>query len=259
MYYVNNKFADHGHVADVACQTREEADVVKKEIAEQIADLFRRQESDGEWEKIPGGRKYNAPENGYTRVGDAAYWEWYDRVLDDVGKDGILPEARLMEHCLDAVEITEDEDGDGDGDGDENTALHDAIIAGDAAAVRRAIADGADVNATVGAGGHSMLTIAARGCLGEMPDVVRALLDAGADVNPASGARPLYWAIMCGRPETVRLLLDAGATVTDDDRRNARDMVASSRAFCAGDTQDDMRAAAAIRKMSANIAKQLAA
>ena len=101
-----------------------------------------------------------------------------------------IDRIREMERCLDAVEITED------GDGDENTALHDAIIAGDAAAVRRAIADGADVNATVGAGGHSMLTIAARGCLGEMPDVVRALLDAGADVNPASGARPLYWAIM---------------------------------------------------------------
>lgn len=141
-------------------------------------------------------------------------------------------------------------------------ALHDAIIAGDAAAVRRAIADGADVNATVGAGHHSMLTIAARGCLGDMPDVVRALLDAGAEVNPASGARPLYWAIVCGRTETVRLLLDAGATVTDDDLRNASDMVTSSRAACAqwdGATQDDMRAAEACHKMSANIAKQLAA
>lgn len=140
------------------------------------------------------------------------------------------------------------------------TALHDAIIAGDAAAVRRAIADGADVNAAHGY--HSMLTIAARGNLGEMPEVVRALLDAGAEVNPASGARPLYWAIACGRPETVRLLLDAGAQVTDNDRRNARDIAASSRAACApwnGATQDDMRAAAACHKMAADIAQQLAA
>lgn len=110
MYYVNNKFTAHGDVADVVCHTAAEADAVRQEIAAQIADLFRRQESDGEWEKIPGGRKYNAPENGYTRVGDAAYWDWYDRVLGDVGQDGILPEARLMEHCLDAVEITEDDD-----------------------------------------------------------------------------------------------------------------------------------------------------
>ena len=32
---------------------REEAEAVRKEIAEQIADMFRRQESDGEWEKVP--------------------------------------------------------------------------------------------------------------------------------------------------------------------------------------------------------------
>lgn len=108
MFYVNNKFTAHGDVADVVCQTRDDAEAVQKEIAEQIGDLFRRAESDGEWEKIPGGRKYNAPENGYIRVGDAAYLEWYDRVLDDVGEDGVLPGARLMEHCLDAVEITDD-------------------------------------------------------------------------------------------------------------------------------------------------------
>ena len=109
MYYVNNKFTAHGDVADEPCETREEALDVREQIAAQIADLFRRKESDGEWEKIPGGRKYNAPENGYARVGDAAYWDWYDSVLNDVGEDGILPESRLMEHCLDAVEIKEGE------------------------------------------------------------------------------------------------------------------------------------------------------
>lgn len=112
MYYVNNKFTAHGDVADVVCETREDAEAVRKEIAGQIADLFRRTESDGEWEKIPGGRKYNAPENGYARVGDAAYWDWYDRVLADVGADGVLPEARLIEHCLDAVKIIEEEEED---------------------------------------------------------------------------------------------------------------------------------------------------
>lgn len=109
MYYVNNKFTAHGYDAPVPCVTRADAEAARREIAAQIADLFRRQESDGEWEKIPGGRKYNAPENGYTRVGDAAYWDWYDRLLGDVGEDGVLPDARLIEHCMDAVVITEDD------------------------------------------------------------------------------------------------------------------------------------------------------
>lgn len=140
------------------------------------------------------------------------------------------------------------------------TALYDAIIMGDAVAVRRAIANGADVNAVHGY--HSMLTVAARGSLGKMPDIVRALLDAGAEVNPTSGARPLYWAIVCGRPETVRLLLDAGATVTDDDRRNARECASSARIAAQpwrGATRDDMVAAAAVAQMSVSVAEMLAA
>ena len=112
MYYVNNKFSDHGKEADVVCQTEAEAEAVRAEIAEQIADLFRAKESDGEWEKLPCGRKYNAPENGYIRVGDAAYWEWYDRVISDVGDDGIIPEDVLMRHCMAAVKITETDDGE---------------------------------------------------------------------------------------------------------------------------------------------------
>lgn len=139
-----------------------------------------------------------------------------------------------------------------------NANLIDAVTIGDVDAARRAISAGADVNAVYG-NGCNVLATAARS---KYPAVVRLLLDAGAEVNPASGARPLYWAIVCGRPETVRLLLDAGANVTDDDLRNARDMVASSRAACAqweGATHDDMRAAAACHKMSADIARQLAA
>lgn len=107
MYKVNSKFAAHGNEADVVCQTVAEAEAVRAEIAEQIADLFRRFESDGEWEVVAGGRKYNAPENGYTRVGDADYWDWYDRVISDVGDDGTLPEDVLMRHCMAAVGITE--------------------------------------------------------------------------------------------------------------------------------------------------------
>ena len=63
MYYVNNKFSDHGKEDDVVCQTAAEAEAVRAEIAEQIADLFRAKESDGEWEKLPCGRKYNAPDS----------------------------------------------------------------------------------------------------------------------------------------------------------------------------------------------------
>ena len=107
MYQVNNKFAEHDRYTPAFCETLAEAETVRKYIAQYIADLFRRRESDGEWEKIPGGRKYNAPENGYTRVGDAAYWDWYNRVLDDVGEDGILTEDVLMRHCMAAVAIEE--------------------------------------------------------------------------------------------------------------------------------------------------------
>ena len=107
MYSVNNKFENPGNMPAEECQTLAGAELVRSIIAGQIADLFRRVESDGEWEQTANGRRYNAPENGYCRVGDAAYWDWYDRVLDDVGENGILPEARLMEHCLAAVEITE--------------------------------------------------------------------------------------------------------------------------------------------------------
>lgn len=107
MYQVNNKFAEHGRYTPAFCETFVSAVKVRAYIAHFIADLFSRFESDGEWEKTANGRRYNAPENGYCRVGDAAYWEWYDRVLDDVGDDGILPEDILTRHCLAAVEITE--------------------------------------------------------------------------------------------------------------------------------------------------------
>ena len=134
----------------------------------------------------------------------------------------------------------------------ENASLIDAVTIGDVDAARRAIAAGADVNATYGHGNCcNVLETAARG---NYPATVRLLLDAGANVNPPAGQhRPLYWAIFCGRPESVRMLIDAGATVTDDDRQNAKMFAAISRA-----SHDGTAESAAVARECAAIAKQLA-
>lgn len=133
----------------------------------------------------------------------------------------------------------------------EQANLIDAATIGDVAAARRAIAAGADVNATYG-NGCNVLTTAARS---NYPAIVRLLIDAGANVNPPAGqSRPLYWAIFCGRPESVRMLLEAGAVVTDDDRENAKIFAASGNAM-----RDSSRESAAVAREAAAIARQIAA
>ena len=107
MYQVNNKFARHGRYTPAFCESLTEAETVRKYIAQYISGLFGRFESGGEWVQMSTGRKYAPQENGYLRVGDAAYWEWYDRVIADVRDDGVIPEDVLMRHCMAAVEITE--------------------------------------------------------------------------------------------------------------------------------------------------------
>ena len=103
-------------------------------------------------------------------------------------------------------------------------SLFTAIIAGDPAGVMQAIENGADVNELVDGSdlkGASALLVAAAG--GNV-EIVRLLVDAGADVNHAlpehplsgkdsGGASVLSVAVNKESVEIVRLLVDAGADV----------------------------------------------
>lgn len=95
------------------------------------------------------------------------------------------------------------------GRGDEPT-LHELIRKGDTAAALGALERGADVNCPESGSGFTPLMCAARH---RRPDVARALLGRGADVNamtPGFGS-PLANAAAAGGDEMVRLLLEHGA------------------------------------------------
>jgi uncharacterized protein len=91
-------------------------------------------------------------------------------------------------------------------------ALLDAARRGDAAAVRAALDNGADVNARESDGSTALLATLIYKGHGE---VVRVLLDRGADVNAEDsiGLTPLMRAAVNGEPELVQALLDKGADV----------------------------------------------
>ena len=91
-----------------------------------------------------------------------------------------------------------------------------AALSGDLQEVRRLVSLGADVNFT-NRYGVSALMVA---CLWDRQDIVRLLLEEGADtdaVEYAAGSDALLYACLSGNPCIVRLVLDAGATV---DTRN---------------------------------------
>jgi outer membrane protein assembly factor BamB len=93
-------------------------------------------------------------------------------------------------------------------------ALWAAVRAGDAAAVRRALQDGADVNAR-NEYGVSALWIAAGK---DKAEVAELLVSRGADVNARDDIwyqTPLSTAVGSARLETVRLLIKAGARDVD--------------------------------------------
>jgi ankyrin repeat protein len=102
--------------------------------------------------------------------------------------------------------------------GYELTALSVAAIWGQAEVVKVLLEFNAQVDPTDSQHRLSPLTLAASW---GRPAVVKLLLDAQADVNYASnysdktGARPLSFAVKCGRhaPEVVKLLLEANAEV----------------------------------------------
>jgi ankyrin repeat protein len=96
--------------------------------------------------------------------------------------------------------------------------LYDAALAGDAAKVRAALAAGADPHEPA----HSSDPFVAAVSLPNA-EIVRALLDAGADVNrrypTARDATPLLIALENGQLDHVPILLEAGADPNARDRR----------------------------------------
>ncbi len=100
----------------------------------------------------------------------------------------------------------------GQAPGDGLTPLHQAAEDGDAGAVKRLLAAGADPRAATTLGHVTPIAVAATS--GEAA-IVKLLLDAGADANAttADGTTPLMLAAASGSTETVKLLLDHGAAV----------------------------------------------
>jgi hypothetical protein len=106
---------------------------------------------------------------------------------------------------------------------DWNARLREAVRAGDARRVVESLARGASVNGASGASTSASVTGGLNGddaatplhaaAEGDNADVVRALLDAGADVNArdAFGNTPLRNAAAAGTLAVVKLLVAAGA------------------------------------------------
>ena len=103
------------------------------------------------------------------------------------------------------------------------TRFFDACAAGDVATLRDLLArDPELVRQTDPRGRHSGWTGLHTAAQGAHADVVRLLLQHGADPNAreaGDNTSPLFWAAAAGEPETVRALLDAGADAARDWRR----------------------------------------
>jgi ankyrin repeat protein len=103
------------------------------------------------------------------------------------------------------------------------TADHDlieAVRSGDDGAAGRALADGADPNATVERPDGLVLAMAARG--GPM-ETVRMLVEAGARIGPADPgtASPLRVAVLEARPDVTQFLLAHGALAAEPSTRSS--------------------------------------
>jgi uncharacterized protein len=97
-----------------------------------------------------------------------------------------------------------------------NARLLAAARAGDHAAVVRALGEGAAVDSRNRLGETALVVALKR----ERPDIARALIEAGADVNLAAlnGVTPLMAAAFGGHVDIAKLLLDRGARVDALDR-----------------------------------------
>ncbi|MCK5652126.1 MAG: ankyrin repeat domain-containing protein, partial [Gemmatimonadetes bacterium] len=107
-------------------------------------------------------------------------------------------------------------------DAEERTPLHDAADAGDPDAARILLAHGSDVMAREFRG-RTPLYLACN--WGDNLEVVRILVEAGADVNdrtPTRGEEILFSTLFYGPQEIIDYLLDSGARLPDDERSIVR-------------------------------------
>ena len=81
--------------------------------------------------------------------------------------------------------------------------------------VRRLLDLGADVNAP----GLLFPALDAAACQGDNPELIAVLLEAGADATPAPGRSPLHAAARGGGPGVIAALVAAGADVDEQDSR----------------------------------------
>ncbi|MBD1930863.1 MULTISPECIES: ankyrin repeat domain-containing protein [Cyanophyceae] len=116
------------------------------------------------------------------------------------------------------VEDVEDEEEDVD-EGKEKTALIAAIASGHVEVVKTLLNAGAEVNPKTWYDDIPLVFAAQKG----QAEIVRALIDAGANFNLGFDFTPLYEAATEGHSEIVKILLEAGADVnqTDEDGHTA--------------------------------------
>ncbi|OZB89820.1 MAG: hypothetical protein B7X41_00785 [Microbacterium sp. 14-71-5] len=107
-----------------------------------------------------------------------------------------------------------------------NSRLFDAATAGDAAAVRAAIAEGADLEAR-GSGGMTALIAATKG---NRIDAALALIDAGADVNAKDDIvdSAYLYAGARGHDEILRATLEHGADLRSTNRYGGTALIPAS-------------------------------
>jgi ankyrin repeat protein len=100
-----------------------------------------------------------------------------------------------------------------------NTPLLFASMTGDPENVKLILAHGADLSAALAAHGADLSAALSQAVTFGYPDIVRALIAAGAPakLTDGSGINLLHWAAIADRPEVIPALVEAGVSV------NARD------------------------------------
>ena len=115
--------------------------------------------------------------------------------------------------------------------GDPNKALANAAVEGRPAAVRAALGSGADANHRFEGGQTPLMLACMRASSNEdVLEVVKALVDAGADVNLEThdGRTAMGWAANSTRLDLVMYLFDSGAEISMQTQKGWTPLMAAS-------------------------------